>query len=102
MPRSVKRHRGGDGGELFENAALVGLGAYAAKHSDGTGWGILTKVGSLAMYASIAGFILIAIILLIVLVAVLKAPATTTPTVTKEPMDVQPHSQPQGLGATSI
>ena len=85
MPRSVKRKRGGG---FFQDAALVGLGAYAAKHSDGTGWGVVSKVGTFAMYASIAGYILLALVLIVVLVIVVKQPATPpgAPTVTKETM----------------
>ena len=74
---------------MFEDVALVGLGAYAAKHSDSTGWGVVSKVGTLAMYASIAGYILLALVLLVVLVIVVKQPAAPpgAPTITKETME---------------
>lgn len=100
MGRTSRTHKGGS--ELFENAALVGLGAYAAKNSDGTGWGIVSKVGTYAMYASIAGFLLIALVLIVVLVIVLKQPATP-PTVTKEKMaQPTPHMAPHTLSGRAL
>lgn len=60
MPRRLK---GGDG-EFFENAALIGLGAYAARNPNTPGMGIIANVGKVFFYAGMAVLGIIALLLI--------------------------------------
>ena len=59
MPRRLK---GGDG--LFQDAALIGLGAYAARNPNTTGMGVVSNVGKFFFYA--AGAIILFFVFIIV------------------------------------
>lgn len=58
MPRRGRKLRGGDDGWL-DNAALIGVGAYAARNSDGSVGGIIANVGTYALYFVAGIFILV-------------------------------------------
>jgi len=64
------RMRGGEDTDMFGNvvqdAALVGLGAYAARNPDTPGMGIIANIGKFFLYASIAVFALFIIFLIVV------------------------------------
>jgi uncharacterized membrane protein len=60
MPR--RRQRGGE--DLLEDAALVGLGAYAARNPQTPGMGMVANIGTYALYAMIAIFVLIVLFFL--------------------------------------
>lgn len=80
--------RGGDG--LFEDAALVGLGAYAARNPDTPGMGVVANIGKYALYAMIGLF---TIIILLFLYAIFFGKRTGGPGVTKEKLTMQCHPE---------
>jgi hypothetical protein len=62
MPR--RRMRGGDTdmfGNFVEDAALVGVGAYAARNPNTPGMGIVANIGKFFLYAIGTVFILVAL-----------------------------------------
>ena len=75
MPRRGRKLRGGDDSWL-DSAALIGLGAYAARNSDGSVGGILANIGTYAIYLVAGIFILMAGLFLY---AVLFGKRTTGP-----------------------
>jgi uncharacterized membrane protein len=54
--------RGGE--ELLEDAALVGLGAYAARNPNTPGMGIVANIGTYALYAMVGIFVVIVLLFL--------------------------------------
>ena len=62
-----RRIKGGDFGDVAQNAALIGVGAYAARNPDTPGMSIIANVGKFFLYG---GLILISILILIFLYAI--------------------------------
>jgi hypothetical protein len=85
------RLRGGETdmfGNLVQDAALVGVGAYAARNPNTPGMGIIANIGTFFLYASIAVFALF-IIFLIVVFTYGKPTNQSTTTGTKEKLTMQ-------------
>jgi uncharacterized membrane protein len=93
------RMRGGETdmfGNLVQDAALVGVGAYAARNPDTPGMGIIANVGKFFLYAGIAVFALFIIVLIVVFIYGKPTnQATTTGTKEKLTMKCRPQDTPQ-------
>jgi hypothetical protein len=76
-------------GNLVQSAALVGVGAYAARNPNTPGMGIVANIGKFFLYAIGAVFLLFA--LLLVYILVFGKPATAE----KLTMQCRPEDKPQ-------
>lgn len=99
MPRRI-RMRGGETdmfGNVVEDAALVGLGAYAARNPNTPGMGIIANIGKFFLYGSIAVFVLIILIFLFVMMfgKPTNAASATTQTKEKLTMRCRPEETPE-------
>jgi hypothetical protein len=83
-------------GNLVQDAALVGVGAYAARNPDTPGTGIIANIGKFFLYASIAVFVLFALFLIYAFTYGKPTnQATTTGTKEKLTMKCRPQDNPQ-------
>ena len=83
-------------GNLVQDAALVGLGAYAARNPNTPGMGIVANVGKFFLYGTIAVILLFVIFLLFVMMFGKPTNQTaTTGTKEKLTMKCRPQDTPQ-------
>jgi len=90
------RMRGGETdtfGNLVQDAALVGVGAYAARNPNTPGMGIVANVGKFFLYGTIAVILLFVIFLLFVMMFG-KPVNAATPTKEKLTMKCRPQDKP--------
>lgn len=90
-----RRMRGGEG-ELLQDAALVGLGAYAARNPNTPGMGIIANVGKFVLYAMVTIFVLI-VLLFLYAIFFGKRTAPTTEHLT---MQCHPEDTPESRDGT--
>jgi uncharacterized membrane protein len=89
--------RGGDTdmfGNLVEDAALVGVGAYAARNPNTPGMGIVANVGKFFLYGTIAVILLFVIFFLFVIMFG-KPTNAAPPTKEKLTMRCRPEDTPE-------
>jgi len=84
-------------GNLVQDAALVGVGAYAARNPDTPGMGIIANIGKFFLYGTIATILLFVIILLVVIMfgKPTSAASAATPTKEKLTMRCRPEDTPE-------
>ena len=76
--------KGGDTdmfGNFVEDAALVGVGAYAARTPNTPGMGIVANIGKFFLYATIAVVVFVVFLIVYVLLFGKRTPAAAPPTV---------------------
>lgn len=85
-------------GNVVEDAALVGLGAYAARNPNTPGMGIIANIGTYFLYAGLA--VLVLFIIFFVFVLTYGKPTNAAPASTKEKLTMQcrPQDKPQERG----
>jgi hypothetical protein len=85
-------------GNLVQDAALVGVGAYAARNPNTPGMGIVANIGKFFLYGTIAAILLFVIIIVVVIMfgKPTNAPASAaTPTKEKLTMRCRPEETPE-------